>query len=133
MNTCYDDILSRIKDPPIWWDEYAVPRWCEFHPNQVANIYASKVVLLHIECQNCSTPFKVAMSCTNITPWRRTLEELEYGDPPNSDCCGSGPSMSSVPIRVLEFWDSADPLKDWTRVPANEIALDPIWNRETNK
>lgn len=29
---------------------------------------------------------------------------LEYGDPPNIECCAAGPSMSSVPRRVLEYW-----------------------------
>ncbi len=29
---------------------------------------------------------------------------LHYGDPPNIDCCGAGPTMNSIPIRVVEYW-----------------------------
>lgn len=35
----YDDILNRITDPPLWWDEHAVPRFVPFEPKYMANIY----------------------------------------------------------------------------------------------
>jgi hypothetical protein len=28
----YEDILSRIAEPPRWFDEQGVPRYCEFAP-----------------------------------------------------------------------------------------------------
>ena len=40
MNTEYDDIRALIAEPPRWWDEFAVPRYCDFHPRRAANIYA---------------------------------------------------------------------------------------------
>ena len=30
--------------------------------------------------------------------------ELHYGDPPNDGCCDAGPTMNSVPHRVIEYW-----------------------------
>jgi hypothetical protein len=38
----YDDILSRIAEEPTWFDEHAVPRYCTFAPDQIANIYAAR-------------------------------------------------------------------------------------------
>ena len=29
---------------------------------------------------------------------------IAYGDPPNIGCCPAGPTMNSVPRRVLEYW-----------------------------
>ena len=29
---------------------------------------------------------------------------LHYGDPPNTGCCSSGPSMTSLALRVVEYW-----------------------------
>ena len=64
MHNSYEDIIilgSELGKEPIWWDENAVPRYCQFHPKEVANIYASEVCLLLIECQGCQFKFKVAM------------------------------------------------------------------------
>ena len=36
----YEDILSRIAEPPRWFDEQGVPRYCEFAPHRIANIYS---------------------------------------------------------------------------------------------
>jgi hypothetical protein len=32
MNNCYDDTRAMTDKMPLWWDENAVPRYCEFHP-----------------------------------------------------------------------------------------------------
>jgi hypothetical protein len=32
MHNHYDDILDRIDEPPTWFDDYGVPRFCEFSP-----------------------------------------------------------------------------------------------------
>ncbi len=42
---------------------------------------------------------KVKTICDLITDG-----SIDYGDPPNIRCCDAGPSMNSVPIRVLEYW-----------------------------
>ena len=62
MNHHYKDILSRIPDPPRWFDENATPRWDDFNPYSVADIYADQVALMLISCQSCDTMFDVAFS-----------------------------------------------------------------------
>lgn len=62
MHHHYNDITDRIGSKPKWWDEHAVPRYCDFHPDQTANIYANEVVLLLIACQDCGHEFPVCMS-----------------------------------------------------------------------
>lgn len=57
MHTCYNDILSRVSEDPKWFDEHAVPRYCEFSPDECADIYARQVCLLLAECQNCAREF----------------------------------------------------------------------------
>lgn len=56
MFACYHDIMSKL-GCPLWFDENAVPRYCEFHPHYLANIYADEAVLLHVGCQVCHIPF----------------------------------------------------------------------------
>jgi hypothetical protein len=131
----YEDIRSRIAEPPKWWDESGVPRWCEFGPGETANIYRSEVALLLIACQGCGQEFKVAMSATYgrelvdgtwcDEPLANAVRKLEihYGDPPNVDCCAAGPSMNSEPQRVLEFWGRDDG-HDLVRRPELEIDID---------
>lgn len=137
MNHHYADIRDKLGEPQ-WWDEYAVPRYCDFGPRESANIYADHAVLLLIECQDCGTEFKVCMSGRKGYPagdgyeGRKGLDdavredEIHYGDPPNSGCCAAGPTMNSVPRRVLEFWQRAENGWDWERVPdlEREIACD---------
>jgi hypothetical protein len=122
MLTHYEDILSRIGEPPRWFDEQGVPRYCEFAPRHIANIYADECALLAIECQSCARPFLVALDAGTAnrhvlgkgrgqeTPWRTLADiirshEIHYGDPPNVDCCGVGHTQNSTPRRVLEYWE----------------------------
>jgi len=119
MHCSYDDIRERIQEPPKWFDEFAVPRYCEFSPKKVANIHAREVVLVLIRCQHCEKKFEVSFTELNLIDelWDRSTRKklknisdliedgtLRYGDPPNVGCCGSGPTMNSVAIRVLEYW-----------------------------
>lgn len=137
MHRYLEDILENIDKEPQWFDENAVPRYCAFGPDQVADIYANEVAYVLIRCQGCQHPFKVAFSRSsmddaiehargNKTP--RTLEmrvkdkSIHYGDPPNIRCCPSGPTMNSDPIQVLEFWERKH--MDWRRRPDLEGALD---------
>ncbi|MBV9863308.1 MAG: hypothetical protein JO267_14305 [Alphaproteobacteria bacterium] len=119
MNQNYHDILSRISEEPRWFDEHAVPRFCEFHPGEVADIYAEEVVLAEITCQECGQQFLVALSY-GVGRWlderdsptydhRRLAaliktKALHYGDPPNISCCAAGATMNSEPHRVIEYW-----------------------------
>ncbi|MGO4125845.1 hypothetical protein AB4Z01_15695 [Inquilinus sp. YAF38] len=109
----YRDITSLIPQSPTWFDEKRVPRYCDFHPDQAANIYAKRAALLLITCQSCGHPFKVCVTAaTNQETVRlgKSLADelqdgtLDYGDPPNIGCCSPGPSMNSIPRRVLEYW-----------------------------
>jgi hypothetical protein len=133
MNYDYADIRARIPEPPIWWDEYAVPRYVPFAPGLQADIYAQEVALLEIACQACGELFQVAMSWSFVAMVHdlvaprlaATIQagQLGYGDPPNNGCCGAGASMTSNALRVLEYWARPD-MFDWIRDPALEIALE---------
>ncbi|MEO9684490.1 MAG: hypothetical protein ABJF86_13635 [Tateyamaria sp.] len=120
MHNYYGDILSRISDPVLWFDELAVPRFDPFEPGHVANIYASEVALVRIECQGCGHPFDVAFTAPRASAPLPSVEredrrypllrdyiraaQLHYGDPPNIECCIAGASMNSIPRTVLEYW-----------------------------
>lgn len=133
MNNPYLDI-RRDRPPPIWWDEHAVPRYCLFRPTEVANTYATGCALLLIECQGCGEQFMVAASASDYRELEDAirLRELGWGDPPNVDCCAAGPTMTSVPKRVLSFWRKPAPSFGWERVPELEVEITPSWwERET--
>lgn len=110
MHRDYIDIRSLTPKQPLWFDEYAVPRYVEFSPAQLANIYAREAVLAEIECQACGHPFQVAFSAANHRgPLSEAIVEntLEYGDPPNINCCAAGPTMSSTARKVVQYWANA--------------------------
>jgi len=111
MHRDYTDIRSLTPTQPLWFDEYAVPRYVEFSPAQLANIYAREAALAEIECQACGHPFQVAFSGANHRgPLSEAIVEntLEYGDPPNINCCAAGPTMSSRARRVVQYWAMAN-------------------------
>lgn len=122
----YHDILSRIDEPPSWFDENAVPRFVQFEPIRLANIYARECMLLLIRCQSCRTEFQVAMSGGGALQNEIRDNEIHFGDPPNTGCCDVGASMNSVPLRVLEYWRQPD-VFSWVRDPALEVAIDCSW------
>lgn len=141
MKNDYDDIRERIATPPLWWDEHGVPRYCAFSPRFVASIYAIEVVLLRVTCQSCERPFEVALSWNRIEEAlhkraplvdRIRMNALEYGDPPNVGCCAAGPTMNSVPRRVLEYWRAsmARVTVEWERDPTLEVELRCKWWEE---
>ncbi len=115
MHTDYRDIRDLIPVAPLWFDEHAVPRYKPFSPLLMANIYAREAVLIRIECQGCGHEFLVAMSrgfwAGQPRPVRGLIEEkrLRFGDPPNIKCCDAGPSMSSIPKQVVEYWVHCSP------------------------
>lgn len=137
MHESYDDIRGRIAEPPVWFDEHAIPRYCAFHPRHVASVYAAEVVLVEIACQGCDHQFLVAFSFERNQfgfnedgkCWVKTtppltpddVQRLHYGDPPNVGCCPAGPTMNSEPLRVLEAWHR--PEFDWERRPELESKI----------
>lgn len=141
MKHHYADIRDFIDREPDWFDEHGAPRYTPFDPNLTADIYASETCLLLVECQNCGRPFKVSLSWSRWEGFgahpRASLTEraqtnsLEYNDPPNVECCPSGPTMNSVPRAVLEFWVKPRPINEWTRVPDLEQPIDCEWMRDS--
>jgi hypothetical protein len=137
MHQPYKDITSKLGDP-IWWDENAVPRYCEFEPRQAADIYAREVALVLIQCQDCRHRFRVAISFSYLNwnwndgkPGPSLAESIKsnaisYGDPPNIGCCPAGPTMSSDEISVLEFWHFNTKTFEWERDSSLEITLPSI-------
>jgi hypothetical protein len=125
MKASYNDIKSRIKEVPRWYDEYGVPRYEKFLPRLVSDIYAQEVVLLKIACQECHQEFLVAISwdayrlipflvglrnesfSTLIRRWvkgdKKGCVPLHYGDPPRHGNC-AGNTMNCYDLEIVEFW-----------------------------
>jgi len=128
MNQYFEDIIS-VMGKPKWFEDHGFPRYCEFSPSEVCNIYAKEVVYFLIACQSCGTLFKVAISSSgydskyNPHSFKEHIlnKAIGYGDPPNMKCCGAGPTMSSDNVKVLEFWER--PHFDWIRNSKYEIDL----------
>jgi hypothetical protein len=133
MNHHYSDIRERIAEPPKWWDECAVPRYCDFKPDETANIYAEEVALVEIQCQECATPFLVAFASSAMDraiykapsiAESITKGTLHYGDPPNVGCCIAGATMNCIDVRVVEYWNKKRAFLEWERDPSLEIAIE---------
>lgn len=138
MHNGYEDIRALTSAAPQWWDENGVPRYCEFHPKHIADIYADEAVLVTIACQSCHHKFPVAFSCsktgrimdavrldiqvTDSPTLRQMIENrsLHYGDPPNINCCSSGATMNCDDLFVVSYWhrglEGANSW-NWTRDP----------------
>lgn len=134
MKQNYDDIISRISEAPKWFDEHGTPRYDEFRPWLVGNIYAREVVLALICCPHCRRIFMIAISAEHEDDKlplasRIAEKELWYRDPPNVGCCASGPSTNSVTLQVVEYWKrDRDSRTGWRRDPALEgPSLHPMY------
>jgi len=119
MKQHYADIIDKL-GPPLWWDDNGTPRYKEFHPNLIPNIYAREVVYFEIQCQACRACFKVT-ECGSVLSDKQLLEavkdhRIHYGDPPNTGCCVAGPTMNSEPLRVLQFWQRYQISEGWVEV-----------------
>ncbi|KKL12522.1 hypothetical protein LCGC14_2534920 [marine sediment metagenome] len=143
MHESYEDIRSRIKEKPSWYDENGVPRYGDFAPDKSPNIYADEVMLLQIACQNCSGQFKVEMNFSKademmvgrqprgfsdeIRFWkdhgkmRGNWPPVHYGDPPNHGCIGD--TMNCIDLRVSQLWIRTNK-RDWHRLTDLEIELE---------
>lgn len=130
MNIDYSDILTRLGEP-LWYDENAVPRYVEFHPDH-CGVYAEDVALMVIHCQNCRKPMTVACAKrrrkdgyypdkSQLDPWGQS-GEFFYRDPPRHGCTGD--TMLCTPVEIVQFWSQS---KDgvWFRNLEYEFALAP--------
>ena len=137
----YEDITDRIGEPPKWWDEVGVPRYADFSPYLIWNIYAHETALVEIACSACWSRFQVAFSNRSVWPEVlgncKTIAEaiekgkLHYGDPPNYGNCEAGASMTCYDLRVLQYWLRSIPMRSWTRDSRLEIELPD--NRELER
>lgn len=128
MYISYFDILDRIDAKPTWWLN-GVPRFEPFAPKDT-NVYAREAALIETHCQQCGTRFDVGIFQCSAVGDEATLAEgirngtLPIGDPPNIDCCASGPTMTSDLERVLEYWRRDTKVSfEWVRDASLEIEL----------
>lgn len=133
MYVRYDDILSRISEPPTWWS-HGVPRYGTFSPDAV-DIYARCVALVHTKCC-CGTDYHQATVPRDIDSFKNgiTLGEAPVGDPPNACLylrgreCGSASDTCRL-VGILEFWerdDAREALRSgiwWRRLSEYELPL----------
>jgi hypothetical protein len=137
MQTEYNDILKRIAAPPLGWLD-GVPRYDTFHPREV-EVYAHEVALVHVECQECSRRYDVAVRRGPFGSLRDNIayeNELPVGDPPRAcpeqlSMSHAGATMSALQISVLEFWSrEGHPIPRWQRDHSMERPLaDAIHNQ----
>ncbi|BCV23312.1 hypothetical protein kuro4_00850 [Gelria sp. Kuro-4] len=126
MRPDYSDITKRL-GPPLWWDEYGVPRYDPFKPS-MCDVYVKKVALLIVKCQECGREFKVAVS-TAFSFYEPTPNKYSwcfYGDPPRHDDkdCPAGNTMNSIPVQVLEYWErGSSGHMCWRRRPEYECVF----------
>lgn len=134
MKKSYHDILSRISEPPSWFDEHGVPRYGQFSPEAVADVYAREVVLFEVRCQACERSFPVSQTGRTIGDPHSLSSSIDarrlcYGDPPALGCCPAGVAMNSIPVKVLELWRRRPPAA-WERDRSrDEVELTPDWAR----
>jgi hypothetical protein len=121
MHNMYRDILERIPEAPLWFDEVGVPRYEPFSPRLLNNIYSGEAALAEISCQACGTRFLVALTERHVKQGFSLSDELwlgraYYGDPPNVSCCSAGPTMGSETHSIFEYWKRDCDLDfDWQR------------------
>lgn len=137
MLRSYEDIKSKIDEQPKWYDDNGVPRYCEFHPNQMG-IYEDLVISALIACQSCGQQFHVANGSNHHERYKAYIlagrpidnnvlslnsveaaQSFHYGDPPNHDCVGD--TMNCKDLQVIEVWARhIDNKHEWHRVPEAE-------------
>lgn len=135
MRNEYEDIMDAVNKDPLWWDENGTPRFAPFEPRMVPDIYAREAILMLIHCQNCETEFEVSLTSGidgyvflgTMFPLADRIKSgtVHYGDPPNTNCCPVGPSMNSVPVKVLQYWRrDYDKTFAWERVASLELEIE---------
>lgn len=135
MHSRYDDIVERIAERPLWWLD-GVPRYGPFHPKP---FWGREVALVHTECQECRTRYDVAVQprwpvCISLRDALAYANSFDVGDPPNA-CnvlrarCAAGPTMTSLEVRILEFWVRDGTFDPWRRDKSMERPLvDVNWD-----
>ena len=127
MNHDYQDIRSRIAEPPAWFDSNGTPRYGEFKPEACPCIYADEVALVEIACQLCGEVFHVEMHHSLTERGPKLADHvrgagIHYGDPPAHGCTGD--TMNCLDLRVVQFWHHRDGSVMNEMVRAHELELD---------
>lgn len=122
MYRYYGDIISRIAEPPLWWEKGGIPRYDEFKPGKSTGIYTNEVALAEIACQFTGIRFIVAFEKPENRAIAAAIRDfsLFYGDPPNiPEVAGD---TSSLTLRILQYWHCGHPeyvaehgITDWAR------------------
>lgn len=73
MNHYYGDIIDKLGEPK-WYDRLGYPRYCDFNPREVSNIYADLTVLAEVRCQGCGRIFTCAFSWSHFD----FFDRIEY-------------------------------------------------------
>ena len=138
MRRYYGDILAAAGFDPIWFDEHGVPRFREFTPDAIAEVYASECAELRISCRGCGRDFVVAMSTPPQPEWfplasAIASRAIHYGEPPNMRCCAEGPALGAITRRVLSYHTrdlsqrTDEPGRGWARRSELAIDINPSW------
>ena len=123
----YRDILNMADEcgrgDALWFDENGVPRFCDFHPTRLADIYARTAILCRVACQSCGKTFMMAQSKGQLErvngawmeakPFPTDPDLIAFGDPPCWGC--SGATMSSDTVEIVQRWAYGKGYK-WERV-----------------
>jgi len=130
--TSYQDITSKLGEPQ-WYDEYKVPRYSEFTPNQIAEIYADEAALVLAQCEHCHKQFKIAFSSDLLESMSAPYNALKNHILKNDMYCGSPPNDTCfdpaafpyglMPIKVPEYWCISPQTKQWERDSTYEVPL----------
>jgi hypothetical protein len=108
MNRRYFDIIDRISLAPVWWQKGGVPRYEIFQVGQSTGLGVAEAALVEVMTQGCESTFLVLIESASrdgLIAESISNGSIDYGDPPNVDCCRFGcASMGTVPIKVMEYW-----------------------------
>ena len=147
----YEDITSRIGEPPAWFDDNGCPRYGMFTPSALPDIYADEAALVEIACHECKRRFRVGISANRAFETAAGLREgrsfdrllwrlaaaiaersLHYGDPPiygHADDCCAGVTMGAMTLRVIEYWRRHDPAHVGPQGIVKEPLVYMTWRR----
>lgn len=142
MLISYDDITSRISEPPKWYTKEGYPRYCGFSPKETG-VYSVFSILVEIQCQSCHRTFLVGEGFNrynifellrlNEEKYINVLEDIvksyHYGDPPRHFCTGGGDTMNCDDIRFIEVWEKKNYPLEWLRREDLEKSCN-FWDNE---
>lgn len=119
----YLDLREAMKEKgePLWHDEAGVPRWIEWHPSHLHNIYADEAALLEVTCQSCGEKFRCADSKSFQYILRSGPEPWvpSWGDAPwhgEQQCAGT---TMTTDWEVVERWKRER--AGWVKQPGPEV------------